>query len=560
MANRALIGAAAVLLAAGAGAAYLLLSNRTAVVETAELLEQGEEKQLREPLRIAGTGPRVLLIALDGVGDSVLREALASGEMPQLAALVGAPDGADLFASGYAAPGVLSILPSTTMAAWSSVYSGRPPAETGVPGNEWFVRQEMRFFAPAPVSVTDHAHTLRMYSDGLVGNAIRVPTLFERADVRAHVSLAPVYRGADFFTIPDGGAVAELFGEVAAGVTEEAPVQREVYSEVDEEGVENALSTIRRHGVPDLQVVYFPGVDLFTHGAENPLQQQRGYLRDIVDRAMGRMFSVYDSLGVLDSTYVVIVADHGHTPVRSDDRHALEAEGDDEPPAVLRAAGFRTRPLQLDTGDGEGDYQAAFAYQGAIAYFYLADRSTCPRPGQRCRWDLPPRLEEDVLPVALAFQRASDQGVGVPALRGTLDLVVVRLWTEDGGSVRILDGERLVTVADYLRRNPRPDLPELESRLDGLMRGPHGDRAGDILLLARSGGGRPIDERFYFSGLYHSWHGSPHPTDSNVPLLVARRGRSGAQIRDQVRSALSDSPTQLDFTGVVLELLGRAGR
>ena len=49
----------------------------------------------------------------------------------------------------YAAEGVLSILPSTTMAAWSTVYTGAPAAEHGVPGNEWFDREAAAYRAPA---------------------------------------------------------------------------------------------------------------------------------------------------------------------------------------------------------------------------------------------------------------------------------------------------------------------------------------------------------------------------------------------------------------------------
>jgi hypothetical protein len=50
--------------------------------------------------------------------------------------------------------------------------------------------------------------------------------------------------------------------------------------------------------------------------------------------------------------------------------------------------------------EDQQDYQTTVAYQGAFAYVYLADRSTCPREGDRCDWSRPPRLEEDVLPVA----------------------------------------------------------------------------------------------------------------------------------------------------------------
>ncbi|HST62021.1 MAG TPA: alkaline phosphatase family protein, partial [Longimicrobium sp.] len=72
---------------------------------------------------------------------------------------------------------MLSILPSTTYAAWASVFTGEPPARTGVPGNEWFAREEMRFYAPAPVTVTQNEHALEVYSDQLMGRVLRAPTV-----------------------------------------------------------------------------------------------------------------------------------------------------------------------------------------------------------------------------------------------------------------------------------------------------------------------------------------------------------------------------------------------
>jgi hypothetical protein len=100
----------------------------------------------------------------------------------------------------------------------------------------------------------------------------------------------------------------------------------------------------------------------------------------------------------------------------------------------------------------------------------------------------------------------------VPQLRGTLDLVFAREPRAPGESAlpfQIWDGERLIPIGEYLAKNPRPELLELEARLEGLGAGPQGHRAGDVLLLARTGAERPLEQRFYFSGHYRSWHGSP---------------------------------------------------
>lgn len=544
-----------VVLLVGGALAYLAWTG-TPPTEVAELVAQGGEKSLREPLRAPTSGPRVLVIALDGVGDGALRQVLRSGGMPHLAALLG-PLAADsnLYRHAYAAPGVLSVLPSTTLAAWSALFTGRPAGDNGVPGNEWFAREEDRFYAPAPVSVEGNAHALEVYSDGLMGAVLRAPTVYEQADLRSYVSLSQLHRGADLLTVPDPTAFGDLVAAFSSGLADtEEDATQEVYQELDRTAVESLLETLRDKGVPRLQVVYFPGVDLYTHVAPRPLPGQRQYLSTVVDSAVGRLLAEYRRQQVLDSTYVLVVADHGHTPVLDDDLHALGTDGEDEPPALLRRAGFRVRPFELEPADDERDYQATVAYQGALAYVYLADRSTCPRPGQRCAWAQPPRLNEDVLPVVRALDRANRLGEGVPALRGTLDLILVRA-PQAGVPLAVWDGEALVPLSRYLQANPRPELLALEERLRGLTEGPYGHHAGDVLLLARSGMHRPIQERFYFSGRYHSWHGSPTAQDSRIPLLLAHTGRSGTALRDEVHRAVGESPSQLQITPLILRLL-----
>ena len=550
-------GAAAVVLLAALGWGFLAWRGH-APAELAELAAEGGARVLREPMRPARGAPRVLVFALDGVGDGELRRAIGSGAMPRTAALLGAAADARTWAHGWAVPEVLSILPSTTYAAWASLFTGRPAAETGVPGNEWFVREEMRFYAPAPVSVEEAEHAVRSFSDGLMGEVLRVPTVYERAGVRSYVALQAFHRGADLLVVPLPSAYASMAVKAAQGIVDEEKVSQEVYEELDEHGGEALVEAIEEHGVADLQVVYFPGVDLYTHVAGDPLADQVRYLGEVIDRAVGDVLDAYAAAGALEDTWIVFVSDHGHTPVIADERHSLGTDPDTDPPAVLRRAGFRLRPFVLEPDEGEQDYQAALAYQGAFAYVYLADRSTCPRPGDRCDWRRAPRLEEDVLPVARAFADASRTGAGVPELRGAIDLVFARpprAPGEDALPFQVWDGERLVPIGDYLAANPRPELLELERRLEGLAAGPYGHRAGDVLLLARSGMEVPLEERFYFSAKYSSWHGSPTRQDSEIPLLVVHPRRTGEQVRERVRRAVGERPDQLSVAPLLLDLL-----
>jgi hypothetical protein len=121
---------------------------------------------------------------------------------------------------------------------------------------------------------------------------------------------------------------------------------------------------------------------------------------------------------------------------------------------------------------------------------------------------------------------------------------------------QIYDGRRLVPIPAYLEEHPRPDLIDLDRRMKWLSAGPYGNRAGDVLLLSKTGLEHPITERYYFSGPYHSWHGSPSAQDSHVPLILARPNYSGAALQLMIdRVAHEPMPSQLDVVPIVLSLL-----
>jgi hypothetical protein len=522
--------------------------------ELAELMTMGRSRQLQEPLRPIRGGTRVLVFALDGVGRDALHEAVRAGRMPNLARLLGAPRGENRYEHAYSEPDMVSIFPSATMAAWASVFTGSPPAVTGIPGNEWLDRFEERFQAPVPVSVTSQSHATKLFTDEYVSERLRTPTLYETLPpLRMHVSMSPYYRGADLVTFPDlarfGDLVGATVGEAMTGdVKESARVAREM----DQTSTASLLEVIGDVGVPDVQTVYLNGTDLFAHYAANPEPDLQRYLQAVTDSAIGSVLDAYRQRGALADTWVLVTSDHGHTPVLPDDRHVLGMEGTDEPAEVLRRAGFRTRPWEL-SGDG-GDFQAGFAFQGFTAYVYLADRSTCAAKGERCDWNRPPRLREDVLAAAAAFHAADRSGAGVPEMRGTLDLILVRDPARPD-RYAVYDGEGLVPVGEYLRRNPRPDLLRFEERLAGLASGPHARLAGDLLLLARSGAERPIEDRYYFGVPETSEHGSASAQDSRVPLLVAHPGLGPEAIERVVREGMGEEPSQLDFAPLVRRLV-----
>ncbi|WP_410961565.1 hypothetical protein, partial [Salmonella sp. SAL4457] len=85
--------------------------------------------------------------------------------------------------------------------------------------------------------------------------------------------------------------------------------------------------------------------------------------REVVDPQLARLSARLRSRGALADRFVVVTADHGHTQVRDDERHALAVKGDGDAIDVLKDAGFRVRPLRLEVSDKD-DFQAVLAYQG----------------------------------------------------------------------------------------------------------------------------------------------------------------------------------------------------
>ena len=68
------------------GGAYLAVTRGDLIREAAELVRDGGERALREPLRPARGGTRVVMIALDGVGRDMLYGALERLRTRRLAA------------------------------------------------------------------------------------------------------------------------------------------------------------------------------------------------------------------------------------------------------------------------------------------------------------------------------------------------------------------------------------------------------------------------------------------------------------------------------------------
>jgi hypothetical protein len=506
-------------------------------------------------------GAPVLIIALDGVNRDLLYAMLRAGELPHLEELLGG----DELAHAYLDDHVLSTLPSTTMAAWVSAMTGVTPAEHGVTGNEYFIRETRELACPAPISFTDTDAVLSVYTDHYLDRLVQAPTVYERMrqrepDIQIWVAMNHLFRGADHLLIAEKSEIAEAFAgfieHAVAGAMKVTPTPT-MYERLDAVALDTVVSHLAKDPLPDVLTLYISGTDLYAHVAEEGPDRARREYMHLIDGKFGEIAEALRKRGRLDREWVVVLADHGHTPVLP--AHALGGE-DGAPPAVLRHAGFRLRPFQRHVTDRD-PFNAVLAYGGPMAYVYLADRTSCPGPHDPCAWQQPPRYGEDVLPAAEAFYRANRDGAYDARMKDTLDLILVRHprpYPEVDLPFEVYVGDgQTQSIEDYLTEHPHPTYVAVVERLHDLAVGIHGERAGDILLLAHDGDVDRIDQRFYFAHPYHSWHGSPSYRDSEVPLIVANRHHDAASIGRWVRPRLGDRPYLERITDLLLGL--RAG-
>ena len=321
------------------------------------------------------------------------------------------------------------------------------------------------------------------------------------------------------------------------------------------------VGELSRGVLPDVLTLYLSGTDLYAHVAEEgPDKARRSYLEEVVDPQLAKLVHVLEERDALAGRWVVLSSDHGHTPVVHDDAHALSTKDDEDPPAVLRRIGFRVRPF-AQTVPEKHPFSAVLAYGGAMAYVYLADRSGCPGEKDVCDWKQPPRYEEDVLAAAEAFHKNDDDGSIVPAMRGALDMILTRrpkpFPQVDAPFEVYVGGGKTMAIDAYLKEHPHPTYVSTDARLRDLGVGVHGERAGDLLLIAHNGDRDKPEERYYFAAPYRSWHGSPSKQDSEIPLIVASSLHSSAAIGAWVKGVLGERPFQQKVTDILLGL--RAG-
>jgi hypothetical protein len=494
---------------------------------------------------------KVLLVVIDAASPRVVCPAVQTGRLPNLKRLADA---------GEMHQESITIFPSITPAATTSIVTGCYPAEHGIAGASWFdaARGEVAYYGDDfwVIAKEGFRAFVRDFLVGLNGDRLVAPTLFEMAERAGRAAgsvnylvykglvrhqakvpwLLAMLPGVPVTETVDGPSLLCLGDFVACRTLRHEPLDKGGIMHrfgMDDEASAELLTEIAAEGVfPDLTVAYFADNDYRSHEvgphAALPVVER-------VDAALGAMF---DAAGGFDrfmqDTCVIVTSDHGHCDILADKSQA-----------VIHLHHILEEFPQADIGRpwGDGD-ELMICPNMRAAQLYVRDAtpgaiervtSTCllDRRIDLVMWKREPTANEPGYAVRgphgyLEFWRSGDG----PASASARDAFGTRWsWRGDLDLLRFDRSDGAIRSSEY---------PNAFERIAGALDAPN---SGEIWVTAQPGSEFevPGGEAHVGGGS----HGALHALDSCSPVIVAGAARP---LPREMRS--------VDLAPLCLEVLG----
>lgn len=500
------------------------------------------------PQRVIRPERSAVVFFTDGLDVRVLDEMLAGGELPNIARR--------FVRGGVRVRHAIASMPSNTYPNAVSLVTGVFPGRHGIVGNRWFDRCALS------TEYYIRADTFRN-----VNQQFLAPTIFERLADRLTVAV-------QFHTRRGAGVVLEddlrmaLHWMVSDFLGHDRQTG-ELAGLVDD--------TARAAGRwPALTVFYFPGIDELGHrfGTDSP--RYRDAVRN-ADVQIGRITAAWETAGLMEHTYWVLVSDHGHATYGPDESvdvagwlhrtHGLRVYQGDAP-----AGNFLRRRAAFERYDA---YVANGSFRCSAIHVRGTEGWHASPPTERLRGLLWPGGEAgDVSDraalfalrgVELAALPAGENRVEVYSRRGQAEVEASAAGDADSGTGRANGAAprlryRLINrTGDALGYGQTPELdtfvragwhdsqewlaatagmrvPDFVPQVVEMFRS---RRSGDIVLFASERGTFQNDER--------SGHGSCLASDMRITLFFAGPDMPGGREIGAAR--------MVDVTPTLLELL-----
>jgi hypothetical protein len=284
---------------------------------------------------------KVLLVVIDAATPRVVCPAVQTGRLPNLKRLADA---------GEMHQASVTMFPSITPAATTSIITGTYPFEHGIAGASWFEeeRNEIAYYGDDfwVIAREGFGRFLQDFLVRLNGDRLTAPTLFEtveRAGKRAASVNYLVHRGLVSHKVNVPWLLAMLPGVpltdsvlgpetlCLGDFVDERPLDKRMKTNgsgvlhrfgMDDAGTAVRLQQLAGDGaMPDLTVAYFADNDYRSHEV-GPFEALPVVAR--VDEALGATF---DAAGGFDrfmrDTCVIVTSDHGHCEIAADRADAV---------------------------------------------------------------------------------------------------------------------------------------------------------------------------------------------------------------------------------------------
>lgn len=464
---------------------------------------------------------KVILVIIDSFHPGALQSCLNNGLVPTMAYLVD---------NGYYNPACISVFPTVTPAASSSIITGLPPSRHQVAGFVWFDRRERRIvnYGSSPPAVfkmgVDKAVYDLLYNLNHCHLSGEVKTVYEaleeagyftaavnfyifrsnserRARIPFLMRLYSKYRLSSVLCRgPRGFYLGRLCQpESIGGKLAALPGYPCRWGINDRYSGRMAAWLIGKGRQPDLMTVYFPDTDYYCH-RHNPARSEESLVQ--ADRQLSRILDAFPSREkALEGNIFLLAGDHSQTAV-SNDKEALIGL-----PDLLRDYS------QVELGESPAtDKDLAICPNGRMAQVYLLREFKL--------------FKKRVVPLLLG-KTGVDQVIHkeegryiVAAAGGELAFWSGGDYVDEFGRSWGFEGDPWVLgMGTAGNKISYGEYPDALSRIASLM---DCNNAGDIVATARPG--------FEFIGEGvpghpgTGSHGSLHREDSLVPLIVSGAG------------------------------------
>ena len=244
---------------------------------------------------------RAVIIDVDGIRRDTFQQAYQDGRLPNFQRV---------FARALWFDNASSVLPTVTMAAQASIFTGAQPARHGVPGNQWFDRSAGRLVDYMSAGGLICVYSLTVLggagcAGGLANGHLLAPTIYEaaaQAGLTSAVYFSQYWKGAARAAPP---TMTEMVGFLAG-----SPID---WNAFDTEMQARAITELQSRGLPSLLALYFAGADGIAH--KDGIASQVPYLAGAIDPLLGHILDAMESLDPSwrEHTLFVLVSDHGRT-------------------------------------------------------------------------------------------------------------------------------------------------------------------------------------------------------------------------------------------------------